>query len=230
MQNMTLIFDHYSTKQSKCNQSKSPNTVLIFIKEMTPLINDNIFDQHLSEYSYNQKSNVILQKKQYKVQLAQYLHATCLSPTPSTFIKAINNNHFISWQDLIANLIRKHLPKSIVILQGYMDTERQGLQSTKPYLIENSNQNNLHNDYFPPSDIPNVKTNAVYYALVQPEHVSIAYIDLMGRFPKKKSSRGNEYILVRYYHDGNCILGIPIKNRRGPTIIEAWKDLHKQFK
>jgi len=48
----------------------------------------------------------------------------------------------------------------------------------------------------------------------------------MGRFPKK-SSRGNEYILVGYHYYGNCILGIPIKNRRGPTITEVWKDLHK---
>ena len=98
--------------------------------------------------------------------MVQYLHATFLSPTPSTFIKAINNNHFISWLGLTANLIQKHLPKSIATLQGYMDTEQQGLQSTKPHIIEDSNQNDLYEDYFSPSDTSNVKTNAVYYALV----------------------------------------------------------------
>ena len=75
----------------------------------------------------------------------------------------------------------------------------------------------------------NAKTNVVCYAIIQPEHISTAYIDLTGRFPKK-TSRGNEYILVGYYHDGNCILGYPIKNRRGPTITEAWEALHNQFK
>jgi len=54
-------------------------------------------------------------------------------------------------------------------------------------------------------------------------------MDLTGRFPKR-SSCGNQYILVGYHYDGNCILGIPIKNRRGVTITEAWTSLHAMFK
>ena len=96
MQNTNLIIDHYIKKQSQCNKSKPPYAVLPFIKAMNPLIDHNIFNQHLHKHNYEHKANVILRKKQSKVQLAQYLHATCLSLMPRTFITAINNNHFIS--------------------------------------------------------------------------------------------------------------------------------------
>ena len=40
------------------------------------------------------------------------------------------------------------------------------------------------------------------------------------------ATRGNEYILVGYNYDANLIYGIPVKNRKGITITEAWKKLH----
>ena len=110
-----------------------------------------------------------------------------------------------------------------------MNSERQGLQSTKPYSTNTSSNMPDLDDYFPPLDAPNVKTKSVCYALINLEEISTACIDLTGRFPKK-SSRGNEHILVGYHHNGNCILGEPIKDRRGPTITEAWKQLHDAFK
>jgi len=69
----------------------------------------------------------------------------------------------------------------------------------------------------------------VCYAIVDPSKFTIGYMDLTGRFPRR-SSRGNEYILVGYYYDANHIKGIPINNRCGPTITEAWEQLHKTFK
>ena len=110
-----------------------------------------------------------------------------------------------------------------------MNSERQGLQSTKLHSTNTSNSALDLDDYFPSSDSPNVKTKSVCYALVNLEEISTAYIDLTGRFPKK-SLRGNEYILVGYHYDGNCILGEPIKDRQGPTITEAWKKLYDMFK
>ena len=56
----------------------------------------------------------------------------------------------------------------------------------------------------------------------------MAYVNLTGRFPKQ-SSRGNKYILVSYYYDSNCILGVPIKNRKRSTITIAWEHLHQTF-
>jgi len=95
------------------------------------------------------------------------------------------------------------------------------LQLTKVNLIEDLDTKDIQEDFFLSSDLPNIKTKSVCYVLIQPNYISTAYIDLTGRFPKK-SSRGNEYILVGYHHDGNCVLGQPIRDRRGSTIIEAW--------
>ena len=63
-------------------------------------------------------------------------------------------------------------------------------QSLAEVLIEEMN-----NDNFPASPVPNVKSNDVAYALINKNEISTAYTDLTGRFPMK-SSRGNQYILV----------------------------------
>jgi len=36
--------------------------------------------------------------------------------------------------------------------------------------------------------------------------------------------------MVGYHFDTNCILGAPIRNRKGVTIVEGWKKLHTDFK
>ena len=36
--------------------------------------------------------------------------------------------------------------------------------------------------------------------------------------------------MVGYYFNANCILGMPIRNRKGVTIAERWKKLHEDFK
>ena len=72
----------------------------------------------------NQKANIIIRKKQTKVQLAQYLYATCLSPSVTTWTKAINNNQFITWPGLTSKLIHNYLPKSLYTYQGHMKLEK----------------------------------------------------------------------------------------------------------
>ena len=74
----------------------------------------------------------------------------------------------------------------------------------------------------------NHRTNEVCYAIIDPEK-EIAFMDLTGKFPRK-SFRGNEYLLIGYNYNTNYIYTIPIKNRRGPTITEAWEQLHQDFK
>ena len=160
-----------------------------------------------------QKANVTMRKKQTKRQLATYLQATCLSPAASTFTKAINNNQFISWPGLTANLIAKHLPKSTCTYQGHMSTEKQGLQSTK------LSPPHSNDDFFPEPVKPNIKSKEACYALYE-SNDAVGCMDLTGRFPKVSLS-GNQCILVGCNCDGNCIDAIPTKNRKGPTITEA---------
>ena len=174
------------------------------------------------------KANVIIRQKQSKQELATYLHAACLSPPVSTFTAAIAKNNFSSWPGLTTKLINKHLPKSIYTYQGHLHKEKQGLQSTKATNHNLSLPEQLM-DQFPLSEIPNVKTHHVCYVLVNPHEIATGFMDLTGRFPRR-SSRGNEYILVAYHFDANYIKGVPIRNRRGQIITETWEALHEEFK
>ena len=43
----------------------------------------------------------------------------------------------------------------------------------------------IDEDYFPMSDIPNIKTHEVCYFLVSPEEIYTGFMDLTGLFQKK---------------------------------------------
>ena len=88
-----------------------------------------------------------LEKKQTHSDFSQYLHASCLSPTLSTFTTTIKKNYFTSWPGLIVDLSNIHLPKSIFIAKGHISSENQGLQSTedvKSDAVHVSSQKILH--------------------------------------------------------------------------------------
>ena len=136
------------------------------------------------------KLSVIIRKDKTKADLATYLHAACFSPTTDTFIKAIKNNHFITWPGLTQQLIQKHLPPSIDTAKGHIKQEFKGLQSTKASVLPNSLTTI---DFFPVSDVPNVRTHNVVFATLWIRAPDFASLDLTGRFPY---SRGNEYMMV----------------------------------
>ena len=100
-------------------------------------------------------------------------------------------------------------------------------QKTRGLSINNTTSNHLGTnnevdiDFFPTSLTPNVRSNAVAYLLVDPTDTTAGYVDLTGRFPKR-SSRGNEYILVGYHYDGNTIVATPIRDRTATSIVNAW--------
>ena len=109
-----------------------------------------------------------------------------------------------------------------------MHSEKLELQSIKTHKVA-THKLLEELDYFLISDTLNPKTNQVCYTIVDPIETITRYIDLTERF-LKRLLRGNEYILVGYYFDANHIRAIPIKNRRGLTIIEVWEQLHNNFK
>ena len=143
--------------------------------------------------------SVIIRKDTTKLDLAQYLHAACFSPVKSTWARAIDNNHFSTWSGLTLQLIWKHLPVSLAMVQGHLKQEQQGLQSTSPLKRPNpdatsSNHTNINDDIFPLSPTPNKQTHDVAYAIIDPTNMINAYFDLAGKFPQRSSS-GNQYIL-----------------------------------
>ena len=147
----------------------------------------------------------------------------------------------------------KHLPTSVNTVQGHIRQEQQNLQNTKltslppehlrtikkrferlkekkkpGQTITDVLHEELDEDSFPPSPTPNIKTNDVAYMVIDKNELSTAYTDLTGRFPCKSSS-GNEYLLVAYHYDGNCIIAKPLRNRKKDTITEAWTSIHNSF-
>ena len=118
------------------------------------------YDTFNSEIAKQQRLNVIIRKKQTHKELAQYLHAACISPKPSTFIKAIKNDHFTLWLGLTTELVTRHLPKSITTTLGHITSEKKGLQLTKnkiKSIREQEPQSNDDDDFFPPSETPNTR-------------------------------------------------------------------------
>ena len=89
-------------------------------------------------------------------------------------------------------------------------------------------QREIEEDAFPiVSDQHNTK-NDVAYMIVNRDEMCTAYTDLTGRFPYR-SSQGNQYIMVAYHYDANCIYGVALKHRKSQTITDAWKKIHNLF-
>jgi hypothetical protein len=194
-----------------------------------PIITKNKKIQHNTTPSPHQEPsiNIILRTNKKSTDLAMYHHGAVFSPTPDTFIKAIDNNFFLGWPGLTSSLIAKHLPPSTSTNAGHMRQERHSLRSTKsiPTTAAAANISAI-DDHFPTFDPNYNKTHDVCYSLFAT--TDKAFMDLTGRFPYK-SSRGNEYILIAYHYDSNAILGLPLKNRQAKTITTAWKSLQDKL-
>ena len=74
----------------------------------------------------NPQLNVIIHKDKIHEELVTFLHAACFSPVVSTFIRAIDNGHFLSWPGLTSALVRKHLKPSLFTAKGHLNQDRQG--------------------------------------------------------------------------------------------------------
>ena len=140
------------------------------------------------------------------------------SPVRSTFLTAIENNHFSTFPGLTMALIRCHLSDSVDTSKGHQNQERQGIQSTKPTKYEDTLkairakfrllkqtmptnksfkdvlEKDIFHDYFPSSPSPNEKTKEIIHAIVDLEDL-VVYGDLTGKIPYK-SSHGCQYILA----------------------------------
>ena len=76
--------------------------------------------------------------------------------------------------------------------------------------LQEAIQEELHEDSFPSSQSPNIKTNDVIYMVIDKQEICTAYTDHTGRFPCKSSS-GNEYVIIPYHYDANLVMGRAIK-------------------
>ena len=94
----------------------------------------------------------------------------------------------------------------------------KNLQSTKIKSV------NFIQDTFPLPDKPNVKQHNSFTTLCE----NRAYFDLTGRFPHQ-SIKGNDYIIITYDYDSNCILVKAIQNSEATSITVAWEFNHSRL-
>jgi hypothetical protein len=138
--------------------------------------------------------NVYKLKKQ--PELIWYLHAAVGFPTKPTWIKVIKNKQFVSWPGLTTKAIAKHYSESEETFKGQGLKIRSELQSTrasnKVHMIKPEQENiNTHLAEL------NKWHHSIYFEIydAEEEAVQTIHIDQTGQFPKK-SSRGNQYIMV----------------------------------
>ena len=82
-------------KTSPSEQEPFHHEIPQHLQSIEPLIKSNIDDATIKKFTKNDhKLNVIIRKKQTKRELAKYLHASCLSPPITTFVKSIKTNTF----------------------------------------------------------------------------------------------------------------------------------------
>ena len=139
-----------------------------------------------------------------KPDLAMYYHRAAFSPVPSTFISAINKVNFSTWPSLTAELISKHLPKSLATAKGHNKLARQNVRSTIP------------------QELPVARTKTVQITVVEPS--DLLATDLTGRFPNI-SSRGYNYIIFCYIFYSNGIIVRPMKNRSVVEHIRVYNEI-----
>ena len=75
--------------------------------------------------------SIILRTDKTKMDLGAYHHMSLFSPVHSTLEQAIKNNYFTSWPGLTRDLIVRNLPPVLTTAKGYLNQEKQNIQSTK---------------------------------------------------------------------------------------------------
>ena len=153
-----------------------------------------------------QESNAIIQYNTAKHDVISYLHAACMSPTPSTWMQAIDKGFFSTWPGVTSKAVKKYLIPSQATTKGHLDQESKNQLSSQPLQTPN-----------------NLKTHEIMCNVVELPKGKI-FTDQTGRFPVQ-SSKGNNYVFVLYDFDSNAILTEPIKNRKGASLIHAFNKL-----
>lgn len=160
-----------------------------------------------------------------KQDLAVYYHQTCWSPSPSTWIAAIQKGFFATWPGLTADLVRKYLPKSEYTTKVHMKQRFKNIRSTKtsPSPIKHETTCSANDDIAKDNNIDSTSgTNKVFVKLTEIE--GKINTDQTGRFAVT-SSRGNKYIMVAYDYDSNTIHAEAMKSRTGGEPKAAYKKI-----
>ncbi len=157
----------------------------------------------------------------------QYHHASTGFLTKPTCLAAIKNKHFTLWPGLTLDAARKHFPDSEETHKGHDRKTPSSLRSTK------TKQGPLFDDcddalgdkqeaQLPLRPVKKEKTISYRVLDLADEATQKNWSDQPGRFPKK-SSKGNQYIMVLAESDNNVILVEIMKNCSSGEMIRAYQ-------
>ncbi len=157
-------------------------------------------------------------------ELVRYYHAVAGFQTKPTWLKAIKNIQFASWPGLAADAVNCHYPDSKETPKGHGRKAPSGLRSTKvttPVLDDSDEAFGVEE-----GTRPTKKEKMVFHRILDMEDKATLknYTDQPGQFPKK-SSRGNQYIMVLAEVDSDVILVEPMKNRTAGEMVRAYQVL-----
>jgi hypothetical protein len=142
-------------------------------------------------------------------ELVRYLHASAGFPTKPMWLRAVRNRQYASWPGLTPEAIAKHFPKSKETLKGHARKTKSGQRLTKRTSGWVDNLIHEHEaDTKAELTRPTTKEQNIFvqiYNVEGDEAILKMYTDQTGRFPKK-SSRGNQYVMVLMELDSNAIL------------------------
>ena len=160
-------------------------------------------------------------------ELICYLHVAAGFPTKPTWLAAIKNKHYASWLGLTTAAVAKYYPESEETMKGHGRKERSGLRSTKTteQPLDPLRENNVERQ----APIPKEYDVFIKVIAIDEEGNATIHSDQTGRFPKK-SSRGNQYIMVLVHPNSNGILQEPMKNRTSGKMIRAYQNLINRLK
>jgi hypothetical protein len=162
-------------------------------------------------------------------ELVQYHHASGGFPTKTTWLAAIKNKHFTSWPGLTLHAARKHFPNSEETHKGHGRKTPSGLCSTKTKqdpLFDNCDDalGDKQEAQLPLGPVEKEKTISYRVLDLADEATQKFWSDQPGRFPKK-SSKGNQYIMVLTESDSDVILVEAMKNCSSGEMIRAYQKL-----
>jgi formyltetrahydrofolate synthetase len=130
------------------------------------------------------------------------------------------------WPGLTADVVARHYPDSKETPKGHGRKAPSGQRSTKITTLALDDSDDVFGINNIEAPRPIKKERTVFYRVLDmnDEAAQKIYTDQPERFPKK-SSRGNQYIMVLTEVDSNAILGEPMKNRTTGEMIIAYQVL-----
>ena len=158
-------------------------------------------------------------------QLVAFAHASLFSPALSTLETALRKGFLPNLPGLSLASLRAYPPCSAPMIKGHLDQERKNQRSTKVTSTQSIPDDDSFPSRPPSTDVDPLgsRSHFCYASIMEP--TGQIYSDQTGRFITP-SSNGNNYLIIVYDYDSNCIFAEPIKTRTSAAILGGYKLIH----